>query len=240
MSRRIFRSSNSGNSVKSCLFYQVVICAEIALMNGCSRQCFPKSVRADNTMSGFLSKYSIAALLNFLCWRLLITEEDDEDGNALKSVHSHESIAVAAAKLVVHKLVPQVTFSPNKQNKTWRTGGPPLVTSLSGLHRCIVALLTWRVFGRSVCQDFLAPEIVSHFVLHDKPVADVVKRLCSTLKDRSSSTEQADLYSNALQKVWKQLQPPSSSTFHALCLPNTQPIDSRFIVESSEQQLVES
>ena len=111
MSHRIFRSSNSGNSVKSCLFYQVVICAEIILMNRCSCQCFLKSTRADNTMSGFLQKYSIAAPLNCVCCRLLITEEDDEDGNALKSLHGHESIAVAAAKLVVHKLVPQVTFS---------------------------------------------------------------------------------------------------------------------------------
>ena len=109
MSHRIFRSSNSGNSVKSCLSYQVVIYAEIIVLNGYSRQCFLKSMRADNTMSRFLQRYSIAASLNCLCCRLLITEEDDEDGNALKSLHGHESIAVAAAKLVVHKLVPQVT-----------------------------------------------------------------------------------------------------------------------------------
>ena len=60
----------------------------------------------------------------------------------------------------------------------------------------------------SLFQDYLAPEMVSHFVLHDKPVADVVKRLCSTLKDRSSPAEQADLYLNALKKVRKQVQPP--------------------------------
>ena len=66
MSRQIFRSSNSGNSAKSFLSCQVLICAGMIFMTGCSWQCSHKFMYNLSSSRSF-QRHSTAAQLICLC-----------------------------------------------------------------------------------------------------------------------------------------------------------------------------
>lgn len=53
----------------------------------------------------------------------------------------------------------------------------------------------------SYFQEFLGPEIVSHFVVHGKTVAETIKHMLMILKKNMKNTELSSLYLEAIKRV---------------------------------------
>lgn len=97
-------------------------------------------------------------------------------------------IVSAAAKLIAHEIVPrvQISFSFSFCCNLF----------CSAFKRCYSP-----VFLLSYFQEFLGPEVVSHFVMHGKTVAETIKHMLMILKKNMKNAELSSLYLESIKRV---------------------------------------
>lgn len=61
--------------------------------------------------------------------------------------------------------------------------------------------IPYPLTGCLVIQEYLGPEILSHYVLHGKVVAETVKQLLVHIKKHSKLDELSSIYSDAMKRV---------------------------------------